>query len=135
MPITTTLDQVRLHLGDTDETRPLFNDDELEFLLSERGDNVLLTAADACDILATRFARDYDFRWKDSAFNRSQMAQMYAARAKALRARVNGGLAVVQTTRVDGASEDVSHRDGAGQASPAHGRVRAGYYDGDEIPS
>lgn len=131
MPITTTLDQVRLQIGDTDADRALFNDDELEHLLSERAGNVLQTAADACDILATRFARDFDFKWKDGAFSRSQMAQMYAERAKSLRARARGGLAVVQTTRIDGVSEDISQRDGAGQASPASGVVRSGYYDGD----
>lgn len=87
MAITTTRDKVRLEIGDTDATRKLFYDDEIDVKLAARADNVLLTAADLCDILATRLARDFDFQWKDGQFSRSQAAKMYAERAVALRAR------------------------------------------------
>jgi hypothetical protein len=126
--------RLRLEIGDG--TAPfLLTDDELDTLLSERAGVILAAAADACDILATRFATAYDFEWQGSVnsrgkYSRSQMSKAFADRAKAIRARVNGGLTVVQTTRVDGYSDDLSNRDGAGQASKT-GRVRAGYTDPD----
>lgn len=89
MPITTTLDQVRFEVQDTNAARPLFTDDEINYAISKRPDgNVLLIAADLCDVLATRFARDYDFGWSDQQkFNRSQVSKQYASRAVELRAR------------------------------------------------
>ena len=128
MPITTPLDELRLHIGDTDPDRLLFIDDEANYLLNQRAGNVLLAAADACDMLATRFARDYDFEWQGAGesargkFSRSQMAAMYASRATALRNRANGGVAVIETTRVDGYSDDLSTRDGAGGVDGLTGR-------------
>lgn len=130
MPIITApRDRLRLQIGDT--TSPnLFSDDELDTLLSERNDEIVLAAADACDILATRFATNYDFKWKDGSFNRSQMAKMYADRAKELRERSSSGLSTLGATRVDGYSEDLDATSGAGQASK-NGRVRTGYTDPD----
>ncbi len=136
MPILTTRDKVRLEIGDTDAAAPLFNDDELDYIIASRADNVLLAAADACDMLATRFARDYDFEWQGAGesargkFTRSQMSKAFTDRAAAIRQRAGGGLGVIQTTRVDGYSEDISNRDGAGQNNRT-GRVRAGYTDPD----
>jgi hypothetical protein len=128
--LATPLAQVRLEIGDTDSTRPLLQDEEIQVKLGLRASDVLATAADLCEILATRFAGDYDFKWKDGAFNRSQRAKAYADRAKDLRARSSGGLSTIEATRVDGYTDDVSARDGAGQA-PKTGRVRAGYTDPD----
>ena len=87
MTITTTRDQVRLLIGDTDSTRPILFDDELDLFLTQRADNVLLAAADACDAAAAKFARDYDFKWKDGTFNRSQMVKYYSDLATTLRTR------------------------------------------------
>jgi hypothetical protein len=131
-PIATSRDQVRLELGDTDETRALFADEEIDAKLDARAGNVLLTAADLCDILATRFAREYDFEWQGAGesargkFSRSQMAKMYADRAVTLRDRATGGIGTITTTRIDGYSDDLSTRDGAGTVG-AGGRVRSGY--------
>lgn len=87
MPIITLpLDRLRLQIGDT-AAPTLFTDDELNTLLSERDNNILLAGADACDILSTRFAGDFDFKWKDGSFNRSQKAKQYADLAVTLRAR------------------------------------------------
>jgi hypothetical protein len=83
--ITNPRDRLRLQIGDTNVSQPLFSDDELDTFLAERDNVVLMAAADACAILATRFAGNYDFKWKDGTFNRSQMAEMYAERAKELR--------------------------------------------------
>lgn len=98
----TPLAQVRLEVGDTDTEDQLFQDEEIAVKLAARADNVLLTAADLCDILAARFARDYDFAAPDSReFKRSQRSEMYAKRAQALRDRArstdaaSGGMGVL----------------------------------------
>lgn len=124
------LEQFRLELGDTDPARQLFTDEQAQHFLDQRAGVVLLAVADACDALARRFSREYDFAEDGQSFRRSQMATAYREQAKELRQRAGGGLTVVGMTRVDGYSEDVSARDGAGQESRS-GRVRAGYYDPD----
>lgn len=88
MPITTDLDRFRLELGDTDAAAPLLQDDEAQYFIDKHPTNVLLAVADACDALAARFARQFDFDANDQkSFKRSQMATLYAERATALRAR------------------------------------------------
>lgn len=106
------LDRVRLEIGDTTVAAPLFTDTEIETVLAERAGDVFLTSADLCDILATRFAADFDFKWKDGDFKKGSRSAQYAARATALRARsAGGGLASIPVTRVDGYSQDLSTRD------------------------
>ena len=112
MTITATRDKLRLLIGDTDSTQVLFQDDELDYFLSERTDVVLLAAADACDALATRFARDYDFETDSQSFKRSQQSKAYREMAASLRARASG-ITTLVTTRVDGFSDDVDADAGA----------------------
>lgn len=130
--LTTALAQVRLEIGDTDSTAPLFADEEIQVKLAARADDVLLTAADLCDVLAIRFAKEFDFETDGQSFKRSDKAKAYTAMSKALRLRAekSGGITSTPITRVDGYSDDLSTRDGAGQVS-AQGRKRHGYYDGD----
>lgn len=130
----TTLDQVRLQIGDTDNTAFLFTDVEIGSFLERHSDNVLLAAADACDALAARFARDFDFKWKDGEFKKGSRADRYAKLAEQLRA--NAGIAPaagsMAVTRIDGYSDDLSSEDGAGVGRANRtGTVRAGYFDGD----
>jgi hypothetical protein len=118
MPITTARDEVRFELGDVQAANPLFNDDELDYLLGQHADNVLLTAAHACDILATRFARGFEFSdGDDRTFKPGERVAHYRTMARDLRERAStaasGGLAVIETTRVDGYSDDLSSRDGS----------------------
>jgi hypothetical protein len=87
MPITAPRDRLRLQIGDTDITSAIFTDDELDTFLTERDDNILLAAADACDAAAAKFSRGFDFKWKDGTFSRSQIVTHYKELAKALRAR------------------------------------------------
>jgi hypothetical protein len=88
MPITTDLDRFRLELGDTDADAALFNDDEASYFLDKHPTNVLLAVADACDALAARFAREFDFdSTKEKSFKRSQKADHYLAMAIRLRTR------------------------------------------------
>ncbi len=102
----TALHKTRLEIGDTDSTAALFTDEELDVYLDARSDSVLLAAADACDVLATRFARAYDFSTDGQSFSRSKMTEMYRQRAKDLRTRASG-VVTVATTRVDGYSSTV----------------------------
>lgn len=131
--MTSDLEKVRLEIGDTTSSAALFTDEEIQSKLATQT-NVMLCAAELCDILATRFARDFDFTTDGQSFKRGSRSGMYAARAKTLRERA-GGVSVIVTTRADGYSDDLSTRDGAGQVSPASGRVRRGYWPPDQIPS
>jgi hypothetical protein len=126
----TPVDEVRLEIGDEDSAAQLFTDPQIEKKLSDRGGAVLATAADLCDILATRFAGAFDFSSAArQEFKRSQKSQAYERRAESIRKRI-GGLTTVSTTRVDGFSDDITTRDGAAQGSRT-GRVKAGYFDPD----
>jgi hypothetical protein len=83
----TDIDKLRLEIGDQDPSARLFEDDEAEYFLDSNGGNVLLAAAAACLALAARRAPQYDFKWKDQSFSRSQAAKAYRELAGELRAR------------------------------------------------
>lgn len=106
--LSTPLAKVRLEIGDTTEATALFQDEEINVKLAERGDDVLLTAADLCDILARKFARDFDFTTDGQSFSRSQKSRMYAEMAVSLRSRASGVVSIA-TTRVDGFSDDIDN--------------------------
>lgn len=121
--LTTPLAQVRLEIGDTDSTAALFADEEIAVKLAGRGDNVLLTAADLCDILARRFARAFDFESDNQKFSRSQMSKQYAALAGELRDRASG-VVTVASTRIDGFSQDIDSESVMQTAENVRGRYR-----------
>ncbi|MGH2878946.1 MAG: hypothetical protein ACRDK4_04980 [Solirubrobacteraceae bacterium] len=124
------LEQIRFEVGDDDTANPLFTDKQIEYKLSERAGNILATAADLCDVLATRYAKRFDFASQARMqFKVSQLSAAYAARAKALRERISG-LTTVPFTRTDGYTDSVSARDGSA-ANTRTGRVRRGYSDPD----
>ncbi len=139
MPITTDLDKFRLEVGDIDSTAPLFNDDEANYFIAGQPTSILLAVADACDSLARRYAREFDFdTTNEKSFKRSQKAKAYADQAKELRARakldMSGGIGVIVTTRADGYADDLNTRESAGLVG-VNGRTRRGYYDTDLPPS
>ena len=103
---TTTLDRLRLEIGDTDSTRALFSDAELNDIIAVET-SVLPSAARACEILAVRFARDYDFTADGSTFRKGGISKMYSDMARSLRARARG-TTVVQARRKDAYSDDVN---------------------------
>ena len=121
--LTTPLAQVRLEIGDTDSTAALFADEEINVKLAGRGDNVLLTAADLCDILARRFARAFDFESDNQKFSRSQMSKQYADLAGELRDRASG-VVTVASTRIDGFSQDIDSESVMQTAENVRGRYR-----------
>lgn len=94
---------VRFEVGDTDSEAALFQDEEVDAILTANGDEPLAAAAALCEQLATRFARDYDVQLDGQSMKRSQRSLAYEKRAAALRARspLAGGLSVVQVERVD----------------------------------
>ena len=79
-------DKIRLMIGDTDDEFQMVTDNEIAFFLSENGDDLWLSAAMACDIIAAKFARDVNFRfstmWQDS----SDAYEHYMDRARQYRA-------------------------------------------------
>lgn len=96
-------DQVRLEIGDTDvdpDADALFSDEAIDGFLARYGavgtdsDAVVGTiksaAADACDALANRFAREFDFSEDGQSFSRSQRSRAYADRARQLRDNAAG---------------------------------------------
>jgi hypothetical protein len=96
-------DRVRLEIGDTDGTRVLFEDAELDDFLAQEGDDVMGSAARACEVLAVRFARDYTFSADGSSFQKGTLSQTYEKLAKRLRARARGTTTIVPR-RKDGYS-------------------------------
>jgi len=123
---------VRLALGDTDSTAPLFTDEEISVYTDARGTNVNLAAADACDALATRFARAFDFDTDGQKFSRSQMAKAYREMAERLRERGRGTTSL-EVTRKDGYSDDIDNITPASLATDANPRRRF-YGAVDRIP-
>lgn len=126
--IGTALAKVRLQIGDTDSTDPLFTDEEINYHLSVHSDDVIPTAIALCDVLATRFAREFDFETDDQKFARSQRQKAYAARAAELRAQADSGLSVLGQTKVDGYSQDIAADEVSGSET---NRASVGYWNPD----
>lgn len=108
MAIATSIDKVRLEIGDRNMDAPLFTDDEIQYYLDQRSDNILLAAADCCDSLATRFASDIDFTTDTLSVKKLQRSQMMAKRAEQLRDRASG-INHLETIKVDGYSQDLDN--------------------------
>lgn len=79
-------DSVRFEVGDTDSTRPMVQDEEIAYALSEQG-GVLWAAAAICSALAGRVARDVDRTMGRTGVSASQRALAFRAQGKALRIR------------------------------------------------
>lgn len=131
MTIATTRDEVRLLIGDIDSSAQLFQDDEIAWFLAEESDDVYLAAALACDSLARRYARAYDFSTDGQSFSRGQMSEQYRILAKELRNRAAGGISTVVATRADGYSDDITATDVTGSSTVA---PRRRYYGQRDLP-
>ncbi len=99
------LSLLRVKVGDIDDSRALFDDAEMNVFLTEES-SVTLAAAEACDVLATRFARDYDFMADGASFKKGSVSAQYARRARVLR-RQGQGTTSSPIIRQDGYSQDV----------------------------
>ena len=78
-------DRVRLEIGDIDSDRPLFQDAELDDIISQEGNSILGSAARACETLSVRFAREFTFAADGASFQKGAIAQMYKEQSKRLR--------------------------------------------------
>lgn len=85
--VATSLGRVRLEIGDTDSNAALFSDEEIEVYLTDNNDNVLATAADLCDALATRYALKADTTIGSLSFKWANVSKSFADRAQVLRRR------------------------------------------------
>ena len=103
---TTDLDRVRLEIQDIFEDRALFQDEEINDFLAQDV-SVLGAAAHAAETLAMRFARDFDFTADGASFKKNTLSEKYERLAQRLRKRATG-VTTVNTTRIDGFSDDIS---------------------------
>ncbi len=108
------LSLLRVKVGDTDDSRQLFDDAEMNVFLTEES-SVLLAAAAACDSLATRFARDYDFTADGASFKKGSVSAQYARRARVLR-RQGNGTSSSPIIRQDGYSQSVKSNAATGNS-------------------
>lgn len=79
-----TRDKVRLFVGDTNESRYMFEDEELDTLISEAGGSTYDAAALVCRVIATDRAKQAIFvTLPGVSITKSQIPGIYEARAKA----------------------------------------------------
>jgi hypothetical protein len=79
------LDAVRFHVGDTDETCPLLGDREIRYLIAKHG-SAAKAAVYACRRISAIYAREADKQAGDLAKKSSQKSKRYAELAEELRA-------------------------------------------------
>lgn len=78
--------QVRLLIGDTNAQDKLLNDTEISFVLGLTSD-IFAAAADCCDIIIAKLARDVDRNDIGMSATRSQQIQHYTDLRESLRNR------------------------------------------------
>ena len=91
------LDAVRYLIKDTVSTRGLTQDEELNFLLAENGNNVWRAAADACEQLNAREAQSKsvgDLSISGMGENYMALAQQYRIRANSMVSPFAGGISI-----------------------------------------
>lgn len=81
-------DKVRFLTGDTDDDFQMLSDGEIAYMLTEEGDNVVMAASRCCVAIASKFARDVNFRfstmWQDSSdayAHYMELSKLYASEA------------------------------------------------------
>lgn len=89
-PSSSDKDAVRFLIGDTDETFPLVQDEEIQFALGTEA-NVYAAAAKCCEALAARFSREADRRMGSVSVQSSQKASAYKEMARDLRKKAGLG--------------------------------------------
>ena len=98
--------QVRLLVGDTNSQDQLLNNTEIEFVLSQTAD-IYAAAADCCDIIIGKLARDVDRNDIGMSATRSQQIQHYTDLRDSLRKRANTNAGVY----AGGLSQDEKNSD------------------------
>lgn len=85
-PASSKRDQVRSLIGDTDSTKPLASDEEIDFNLT-LSSNIFLSAAYCVDAIAARSARSVDKSVDGLSLSYSQQASSFRDLARMLRRR------------------------------------------------
>jgi len=95
-PATSDKDAVRYHIGDTDKSEKLLQDEEINYLLAQKG-SVLAASAQACRDIAARFARKYDQSVGGVKYSYKQRFENYTKLADELQKKSNklGGVPYV----------------------------------------
>ena len=101
----TTLDSLRLEIGDTNADEQQFADEELNDGIDEET-TVVASAARVFELLANRHARDFDFSADGASFHKGSLVEHYRKLASYYRAKASGTEST-QITPVDGHSDDV----------------------------
>jgi len=76
-PSTSTLDEVRFLIGDTDSTAEQLSNEEIDFLITDAGNDVYGAAADASRSLMAKYARRADRDVGDLRVKWSQLQAHY----------------------------------------------------------
>ncbi|HPT61615.1 MAG TPA: hypothetical protein PLN81_08480 [Bacillota bacterium] len=93
--LTTPKDRVRFQIGDTIQTDQLLQDEEINFVLLQKGNDELRAAVECCEVIATKFARQADSTMGKTSVRASQRSKAYTDRAKQLRKRISSFAAPV----------------------------------------
>lgn len=110
----TAVGQVRLEVSDTTENGGVLpnganlSDEEIQVLLDRNDDEVLLAAADACDIIARRWSSQPDSIRIGSRQESGSQADKWRQMAADRRGRVDGRMVSAGAIPVDGYSDDVA---------------------------
>jgi hypothetical protein len=86
-PAEVTIDAVRFEIGDTDESKMLVSDAEINYALSKTGSNVLRACARICHALAAKFARAESVRTSTYTTEKGLISKKFKDMAAAFIAR------------------------------------------------
>lgn len=100
--LSTTIGLVRLEIQDTDEDHVILQDAEINALITAEGSDVLKSAARCCEVIARKYAQDFNWQADGDSVDRVARARQYREMAAELRKRA-GGIVVRQTVNRDGA--------------------------------
>lgn len=102
--------KVRLLVPDTNSEAYELEDEEIDYFLTVRGNNVKAAAVDACRWLSRKYAQQANWTADGVQFSGATRAEQYAQRAAELAAEMAGGIASLTLDRTDGYSEEASKR-------------------------
>lgn len=86
-PTTTTRDELRYLIQDTDTDHQQFSNEELAYLLTEHSDDPNVAAVHACETLIAKYARLADKSVGDLSISYSQIGKQYESLLKQVRRR------------------------------------------------
>jgi len=78
-PSTSPKDEVRCLIGDTTEDDPLLQDEEIAYLLDQRGGFALAAAVSACEGIVAKLSREADLSSGATSISASQRRAHYAS--------------------------------------------------------